>query len=32
MEECDTLIYDIIRHGKALRIIIPVDKNEEQGD
>jgi hypothetical protein len=30
--EKDTLIYDIIRQGEALKIVIPVNKNEEQGD
>ena len=28
----DTLIYNIIRNGEPLKIIVPVDKNEEQGD
>jgi hypothetical protein len=28
----DTLIYDILRDGKPLQLIIPVDKTEEQGD
>jgi hypothetical protein len=28
----DTLILDIIREGKPLKIVVPVDKNEEQGD
>jgi hypothetical protein len=28
----DTLILDIIREGKPLKIVVPVNKNEEQGD
>jgi hypothetical protein len=28
----DTLILDIIRDGKPIKIVVPVDKNEEQGD
>lgn len=28
----DTLIYDILRKGKAMKIVIPIDKNEVQGD
>jgi len=28
----DTLVYDIIRQGKPMKIVVPVDKNEEQGD
>lgn len=28
----DTLIYDILRKGKPMRIVIPIDKNEVQGD
>ncbi|GHT70495.1 hypothetical protein FACS1894155_00130 [Bacteroidia bacterium] len=28
----DTLYYDIIRNGKPLKIIVPVDKTEERGD
>jgi hypothetical protein len=28
----DTLMFNIIREGKPMQIIIPVDKNEEQGD
>ncbi|MDR0681846.1 MAG: tight junction protein ZO-3 [Dysgonamonadaceae bacterium] len=28
----DTLIYDIIRDGKPLKLVISVDKTEEQGD
>lgn len=30
--ESDTLHYDIIRNGKALKMLVPVDKNEIQGD
>jgi hypothetical protein len=28
----DTLVYNIIRNGKPLKILIPIDKNEQQGD
>jgi len=28
----DTLLYDIIRQGKPMKIVVPVDKNEKQGD
>ena len=28
----DTLAYDIIRNGKALRLLIPIDKTEKQGN
>jgi hypothetical protein len=28
----DTLIYDIIRNGSLLKIVVPVNKDEEQGD
>jgi hypothetical protein len=28
----DTFIYGIIRNGKPLELVIPVDKNEEKGD
>ena len=28
----DTLIYDIIRNGEALRLLIPIDKTEKQGN
>ena len=30
--EQDTLVYDIIRKGKPLKIVVPIDKNEVQGD
>lgn len=28
----DTLTYDILREGKTMRIVIPINKNEVQGD
>jgi len=28
----DTLVYDIIRQGKPMKIVVPINKNEEQGD
>jgi hypothetical protein len=28
----DTLLFDIIRKGQTLKLVVPVDKNEEQGD
>lgn len=28
----DTLVLDIIRDGESLKIVVPVDKNEKQGD
>jgi hypothetical protein len=28
----DTLVYDVIRNGRILKIVVLVDKNEEQGD
>lgn len=31
-QQLDTLIYDILREGKPMRIVIPIDKNEVQGD
>jgi hypothetical protein len=30
--EIDTFVFDIIRKGQTLKLVIPVDKNEEQGD
>jgi C-terminal processing protease CtpA/Prc len=30
--EIDTFVFDIIRKGQALKLVVPVDKNEEQGD
>jgi hypothetical protein len=30
--EHDTLLLDIIRDGKPIQLVVPVDKNEEQGD
>lgn len=30
--EQDTLVYEIIRKGKPLKIVVPIDKNEVQGD
>jgi hypothetical protein len=31
-EQEDSLIYDVIRNGQALKIIVFIDKSEEQGD
>ena len=28
----DTLIYNVVRNGEAMRFVIPVNKNHEQGD
>ena len=28
----DTLVFDIIRNGQVMQIVVPVDKTEEQGD
>jgi hypothetical protein len=28
----DTLVFDVLRDGKPLKIVVPVDKTEEQGD
>jgi hypothetical protein len=28
----DTLVFDIIRNEQMLKIVVPIDKNEEQGD
>jgi hypothetical protein len=28
----DTLVYDIVRQGNPMKIVVPVDKNEEKGD
>jgi hypothetical protein len=30
--ERDTLLFDIIRNGKPMQIVVRVDKTEEQGD
>ena len=30
--EQDTITFDIIRHGKMLKIVVPIDKNKERGD
>jgi hypothetical protein len=30
--EVDTLLLDIVRNRQALKIVVPVDKNEKQGD
>jgi len=32
ISEQDTLVYDIIRQGKSMKIVVPVNKNEEQGE
>jgi hypothetical protein len=28
----DTLVYNIIRNGKPVQIVVPVDKTERQGE
>lgn len=31
-QQQDTLVYDILRKGKPMKIVMPIDKNEVQGD